>query len=180
MPSLIYVGGIPGVGKSTVSRGLVEQLPFSIYVHPGESKRKESARRFNKKLSLLNQEESYKINSWFFCNFLNNNNFGGTVIIDSHYTCPFNGDFIRLCPPNFTSKLDLLVLLQCNADEIIRRRILRQKNGDSTDLGYVKMELAEELREAKSLSSEYALPLAIVSVSQSPETAIRDILNFLK
>ena len=85
--SLVYVGSVLGVGKSTSSKSLVELYSDSLtYVSSGEIKRPESRRRFGKSLSNLNQEETFNINNYFFDELRNFD--GDTFILDSHFTYP--------------------------------------------------------------------------------------------
>lgn len=184
MAYTIYMGGVPGVGKTTTGKNFCKSVDDYVYVSSGEYKRPKSEELFGKKLSLLNQKESYKINQWFFEDFLaKNKNSENYFLIDTHYTYPYpqkKQKFVKLCPPNIAQKLDLLILLEATPEEIIRRRIARGRDRDYVEpLQLVEIECLAELTEAKRLSEKYKIPLERFSTETEQELVLDTLRNVL-
>ncbi len=185
MSKLVYVGGIPGVGKTTICSELCKQLSQCVYVSSGEFKRVESRKRYGKNLSSLNQEESYQINKWFFEEpieeLTRNKEF--IFVIDTHYTYthPENiGEFVNLCPDEVIPALDLLVLFEVNPEEVIERRINRGRDRDSINKSQVYLEYKAEMEEAKRISITYEKPLRIISTLPEKKNVIKEFKKTLE
>ena len=160
--TLIYFGGIAGSGKTTIGRLTSERLPELAYISSGEIKRPEARRRFEQSLSLLDQEKTFKINAWFF-DILQQPLTNGVHLIDTHYTYPLpDSTFVRLLPENYAGTIDLFVLVEAMADEIVSRRIRRGRDRDFIDIDFVKRELDKEREEAHRISDQFGKPLEIL------------------
>lgn len=180
---IVYWGGIPGVGKTTISSLLSSELNNCEYISSGEIKRPESRRRYRIGLSLLDQEKSLDINRWFFSSLYSNNKIsnGGNIlqIVDTHYTYPLGeSSFVNLCPEDCVRGIDLFVLLEADAQTVFDRRIARGRDRDSVNLEFIKKELYEEKKEAVRLSDKYGVPLEIFRNEESVSDAVNYFRNY--
>ncbi len=165
---LVYVGGVPGTGKTTIGLEVASRgSPGFNYISSGEIKGPESLRRFGKKLSSLDQEKSFEINRWFFEEILRNAP-SGIYLVDTHYTYPIqnHSSFVRLFPEEYASLIDLFVLFETNPTSIFRRRIRRGRDRDSISLLQIQEEITEERDEAIRLTRKYSKPLILFDNGQ--------------
>lgn len=180
MAFIIHIGGIPGAGKSTTCLTLSKNLEDCAHISAGEIKRPQSEVQFGKRLSLLDQQESYAINEWFFNNFFKQiaQEDKKTYLIDTHYTYPQpdrHDLFVKLLPEQFADKIDLFVLLEANPEEVIKRRTYRGRDRDRTHpLEWVKLEFNAEREEALRLSRTYSVPLEIISTEKALDSVITE------
>ena len=116
--SLIYMGGVPGSGKTTIGKLISKKLPDIKYISSGEIKRPEAKRRFAQSLSLLDQEKTFQINAWFL-NSLEQELTKGLYLIDSHYTYPLpDSSFVRLLPEEYADCIDLFILVETSPENV--------------------------------------------------------------
>ena len=176
----IYVGGVPGAGKTTLCRSLSRGLENIIYVSSGEIKRPESRRRYNIGLSKLDQEKSLEINRWFF-NQLYSQNSLGIYLVDTHFTYPLNhNNFVKLCPEDIAQNIGLYLLVETTPEDIINRRISRGRNRDSVSLDFSRIEIEKEREEAIRLSKKFNVPLIILKNEGQLESSILEFKTILK
>jgi len=178
-PPLIYLGGVPGSGKTTLGRAVSGKLQGLEYISSGEIKGPESRARFGKSLSLLDQEESFQINAWFL-NKLKQEKSTKPILVDTHYTYPIQGqDFVRLLPEECIEDVNLFVLVEADVEEILRRRVNRGRNGDSIDISFIKRELSEERDEAYRTSFQFGKQLIPMYNQGRLEDTIERFIGFL-
>jgi adenylate kinase len=170
---IIYLGGIPGSGKTTIGRQISNNGFQVNYISSGELKRPEARRRFGKSLSSLDQSESYQINSWFFEQMMSNLD-EGLYLIDTHYTYPLDSSFVRLAPEEYIKYIDLLVLVESDAESIYQRRIDRGREEDSVNIDFINEELIKEKEEALRISAKHKKELVILQ----NHINLEDILGF--
>ncbi|MEK6854932.1 MAG: hypothetical protein AABX73_01800, partial [Nanoarchaeota archaeon] len=77
---IILLGGVPGAGKTSIGSQISSDKLQVKCISSGELKRPEARKKFKKGLSLLNQEESYEINYWFFNKIITHLNQGICLI----------------------------------------------------------------------------------------------------
>ena len=162
MEKYVYIGGIPGVGKTTTISKLSSEFGCLKHISAGDYKGPESKKKFGVSLSGLNQEQTTFINSWFFENIFNNYK-GKTFLIDSHYTYPTGENFVNLIPEKYAPNFDLFILLEASASIVLDRRINRGRDKDSITLSFLEKELSVEKIEAKRLAKKYNIPLEKIS-----------------
>lgn len=173
MPKYVYIGGIPGVGKTTTAKELKSKFDILEYVDSGKSKYEEAKNRFGIKLSQLNQEQSFEINLDFLNKIFKNND-DKTFIIDSHYTYPVNDTFVKLFPEKYFP-FDLFLLFEANAELVRQRRINRRGDADSIFLPFLEREIIEERNETERLSKNYAIPLEKICTEKPMIAVISDL-----
>ncbi len=176
----IYVGGVPGTGKTTLCKYILEKLNFCNYISSGEIKRPEARRRYGIGLSQLDQDKSFEINTWFF-NKLFRRNSNGIYLVDTHYTYPFaNSTFVNLCPESVAENIGLFVLFETNSEEIVERRINRGRDRDFVDVDFIKVELETERNEAIRLSKKFQTHLIILKNEGNLESSLCNFVDILK
>jgi len=177
---MVYVGGVPGAGKTTISSLVASGLNNCEYISSGEIKRPEARRRFGKGLSSLGQKESFVINRWFFNSLYDRNDKKGKLI-DTHYTYPLSdSSFVRLFPEDCIGGIDLFILFEASARTVMDRRISRGRDRDSIDLDFVRVELRKERGEAFRLSDEFSVPLEVLSNNGEIDVTTYNFRGFLK
>ena len=173
--SFIYVGGVPGAGKTTLCRALSQKMDLINYISSGEIKRPEARRRYGMALSKLDQTKTFKINEWFFKNLFRKNK-NGIYLVDTHYTYPLpDQNFVNLCPERIAGRMNLFFLIEANYEEIAKRRINRGRDRDSVNEDFIKIELEREKHEALRLSEKFNISLVILKNEGDLESSI---LNF--
>jgi len=176
----IYVGGVPGSGKTTLCENLSAKLNGLIHVRSGEIKRPEARRKYGIGLSRLDQEMSLEINRWFF-NQLYKKSSSGIYLVDTHYTYPLeDATFVNLCPEDIANNIGLFILLETNPEEIVNRRISRGRDRDSVSLDFSKLEIENERKEAIRLSQKFNTPLITLKNEGTLESSILNFQNILK
>jgi len=176
----IYVGGVPGAGKTTLCNELSKKLQNIIYISSGEIKRPESIRRYEIGLSQLDQDKSFEINEWFFRQLFERNS-NGIYLVDTHYTySPVNPIFVNLCPESVAENIGLYILLETNFEDIVRRRVFRGRERDSIDLDFTKLEIKVERDEAIRLSKKFKTPLIILKNEGDLISSSRNFSNILQ
>lgn len=157
----IYVGGVPGAGKTTLCKLLAKHVRNLHYISSGKIKRSEARKRYGISLSDLNQEQSFSINQWFFESLFRQNS-EGTYLVDTHYTYPLSDNsFVKLCPECVVLNMDVYVLIESNAIEIANRRIARGRDRDSVSVEFIRRELEVERAEAFRLSRKFCKKLIV-------------------
>ncbi len=178
--TLIYVGGVPGSGKTTICKKIARDLKGLKYISSGEIKGGEAWKRFGSSLSTLNQRRSFEINGWFFDVVQQTFN-SGTYLLDTHYTYPLQDrSFVRLLPEEYAQNIDSFVLLEASAEEITKRRIRRGRDRDSIDMSFIEKELDKEHTEAIRLAKKYSKPIEIINNMGTAPEGVQDLKEFLK
>lgn len=175
----IYLGGVSGSGKTTLGLLMSDGLENCLYFNSGDIKRPESRRRFGVGLSTLGQERSMEMSKWMLSDLYNISG-KNLKIVDTHYMQPLqDSSFVKLFPEESISYIDLFVLIEADAQEVLNRRVSRGDGQDSIDIGFVKEELAREKEEAVRLSEKFSIPLMIFNNNADLETAAYDFKNSL-
>lgn len=175
----IYVGGVPGSGKTTLCKMLGNSLKRLNYISSGEIKGPKARRKYGISLRQLNQEQSLEINKWFFERLFSSNK-KGIYLVDTHYTYPLpDFSFVTLCPESIASKIDLYILLETNASDIVNRRIFRGRARDSINKDFAELELKTEKNEAVRLSHKFGKPLVILKNEGDLNSSFLKFKNFL-
>ncbi|MFH1801706.1 MAG: ATP-binding protein [archaeon] len=178
--NFIYVGGVPGAGKTTLCEVLSAKLSKIIHIRSGEIKRPEARRKYGIGLSKLDQEKSSEINRWFF-NKLYTLSSSGIYLIDTCYTYFLeDGIFVNLCPEDIAKNLGLYILLETNPEEIVNRRIFRGRDRYSVSLDLSRLEIETERNEAIRLSQKFNTPLIILKNEGGLKSSFLNFQNFLK
>jgi len=149
---IIAVGGISGVGKSTLCEYVSNSNPRITYLESGDYKAKIAAEVFGKKLALLDERESKEVNG-IFIKGLRENFEGENLLVGLHYGYYIlRGERIQmigLLPEDFLGEIDQHVLVYTSEEEIIsRRRKTGEKKLLALDSGFVKSQLDHEASEA--------------------------------
>ncbi len=177
--NFIYVGGVPGAGKTTLCKCISERLEDYNYISSGGIKRPESRKRYGIGLSQLNQDKSFEINKWFF-NRLFDMTSEGIYLVDTHYTYPLEDlTFVKLCPEEMAKRMNRFILIESFPQEIVRRRISRGRDRDSVNYFFTIKEIEEEKKEAIYLSNKFSIPLEILSNKGDLESASSNFFNIL-
>lgn len=177
---IIYFGGVPGVGKTTLGKLITDYIPSINYISSGEIKGIEAKRRFNQNLSSLNQEQTYILNSWFF-DKLKSEKQKGVYLVDTHYTYPLpDKKFVKLLHDKSVKIIDLFILVEAEANEIAQRRINRGRKKDSVNINFIKEEIKNEREEAYHLSEVFNKPLIKLNNNDTLETSINSLYFNLK
>ena len=175
---IVYVGGIPASGKTTISYLTAERTGVE-YISSGEIKRGEAWKTFGKNLSSLGQEDSFKINSWFFQKlFAEKDN--GIYLVDTHYTYPVGGVFVKLLPEECAGGIDLFILFEADAETVMARRVARGRDRDSIDKCFIEKEIEKEREEAVRISGEVSVPLKIIKNVGAVQEGVNCLEGFLK
>jgi len=121
---IIYVGGIPGTGKSTLCKAFTDKHPYFTYINSGDIKEEGVKEIYpGRRLSELNREDSEKINDWMMEQILSINTQNKRYILDAHYSHPLpDGEFIRTTPEKHLAAIDAFVLIEALPEIVLSRR----------------------------------------------------------
>src|SRR3990167_260910 len=140
-PILIYVGGVPKSGKSTLCTLITKQRTDMTYISSGELKAEEAKRRYKKSLSSLNQNESTAVNDWLIEEIMRTaekkfeeEQKKVAYLIDSHYSHPlmerdsegeeeYIGNFVRTTPEKHMDKINSWILVEAHPLLVLGRRL---------------------------------------------------------
>ncbi|MEL7001886.1 MAG: AAA family ATPase [Bacteroidota bacterium] len=169
MPLTIFVGGVWGAGKTTLSELLCESLPFSVYRISVGRIACEIAERMDPSLnsiecaeaSFLNicQKETVKsINT-----IINANKEYSCFILDGHYVLPSTQRETYRLPNFFFKELGINLLVVCQCEQSIIKHRLESRNTDQRPMEIVlhrgEKYIQEEKEYAEKISSMLLIPL---------------------
>lgn len=182
MRHVVYIGGIKGVGKSTVFFKLLAH-PSIIDLHYKRAKIAEKmfemlqARRLIKRyeeLETINIELKKEIRLRVFQEVLKKE---GNLIFDGHYAISSSYGYSYGIPLEMVGKIDYFVLLHHNPKVILERR--KKDTSKERDLSLKKIELDLILEEALAKFYASITGKTLIRIKTDNKAPYR-LMNFLK
>jgi len=169
MKSLIYVGGVMGVGKSKLLESVINnQEGGDIIIELGQLIRKEALTQ-----NLINNElEFYELPRDVIRN-LRRTVIGrikiliecegySRIIFSSHYSLPIGDKIISTFNSATSFSYNKLILVECAPEQLARRIILSERKRKISEYNKLEFYLLQEREIALSLAQKLNLPLYIV------------------
>jgi len=182
----VFVGGVSGVGKSTfvgalalASRGFravrTSDLMFEAFnLQYGDYQALRTVASDTKDAAMVSIVNSVLDAA---------ERQGVNIVVDAHYL-NFTGDASRRVVGPWIRRFDVLIVLEAQPVEILRRiradpsRVDRYpRGGDGEELKNIAEALTLTRTEAFALSERYDLPLLVIQNSREPEDAVNDFLT---
>ncbi len=175
---IVYVGGVSGTGKTNICLFATSDNPNCKYFNGSDIKRPESYERFGSGMSRLNQKTSLELNRWML-GVVYDFEGGDLKVIDSHYIQPFGKSLVKIFPEERISGVDLLVLVESEAHNVLKRRIDEGNPVDSLDIKFIRKEIYVERQEAIRLSERFGVPLGVLRSDSTIEEAAKKFRHYL-
>lgn len=105
----------------------------------------------------------------------------GVYLVDTHYTYLLpDKKFVKLLHDKSVKIIDLFILVEAEANEIVQRRINRGRKKDSVNINFIKEEIKNEREEAYYLSEMFDKPLIKLSNNDTLKRSIHSLYFNLK
>lgn len=174
MRTIAHVGGIKGVGKTTVLKRFIEVSKSDFeYVNIGELMDEYAKTIYGIDFYRLKPENRDEIR-------LRMNDIiksYGKVVLDSHYTVRENGKVVRVFPRYGLSIVDMYILLIASPESTFERR-MRDTRVRDLDLETIKEEARKEMDVYKEIVQLTKKQLYIVE-NVSVEQSVADLIGIL-
>lgn len=165
MSQIIHIGGVKGVGKTTILRAFPEfyrektNKEISI-VHASELLARLAKENFNKNWSDLNVSEQKSLREEAVRQIKENP--APLVLLDSHYIDLKNGEPVSIMPDEFKKLIDVHVVLEASPEEVLERRIKDGSRKRDIDIDLIKKEAVAEKEVAQKIGTEFGKTVIFV------------------
>ncbi len=150
---LVLLLGISGAGKTTIGEAVAASSPITYVYATAEKLR---LVRAGEELNLLDQRRTYEVNEDFFDKLRPRRE---ALLVDTHATYPFGDGFVKLTPPSVCPRVSGIVFVEADAATIQRRRIVRGRTHEPTELRSILREAAAERAEVERLRRAFDIPV---------------------
>ena len=175
---IVHIGGVSGVGKSTVLRYLERLAPQEVCIISASSILNQiSTARFGSEFKNLEDKKKVEVRIDAVKKI---QNFGcAVVILDSHYVDKSNGKFVPIIPLEFANVIDLHIVIEAEYEQVLERRLRDTDRLRSLKLGDIKIEAEAEKDEAFRIARSNSKDLYLINNSEPHETA-KELINLLR
>jgi adenylate kinase len=157
---MIFVGGIHGVGKTTICKRIQKELNLPFYSSSLLISEKKGETFFDKKIKGIDNNQDFLLEA---VEEIKNTN--KEFLLDGHF-CLLNeeGEIKKISKEIFYKLKPTFILLIIDAPEAIVNK-LNMRDGSSFDKNFVELFQESEIEYCNTIASELKIPIGVINSS---------------